>query len=243
MKIVSVLRTGPEYRAEHAQFLHRQLPEEAVCMTDLPEIAGVNTAPLQDKELVGWWTKIELFNPDGPLGPHDLFYLDIDTLIVGDIQPLIHQATHLREMVMLSDFFHPDKAASGVMYIPWRLKRKVWAAWKRNPHWHMMRRRAPGCVGDQGFIAGHVPRILRWDEICPGKIVSYKKHVASPSMVGYTPKQSVGDGSVPADASIICYHGKPRPWEIGVACEQSLLLTNPELNGPRNCSQRSQTQQ
>lgn len=243
MKIVSVLRTGPEYGEEHAQFLHRQLPSDAVCMTNLPDIKGVTTVPLRDSDLIGWWAKMELFNPDGPLGPHDLFYLDIDTVILGDIRPIIEQAQHLREMVMLSDFFDPQHPASGVMYIPWRTKRRVWDAWSRNPYWHMVKHRPAGRVGDQGFIADNVSRIRRWDEICPRKIVSYKKHIAAPGQLGYTEGKSIGNGEVPPEAVIACYHGNPRPWNLEQLCKPSSSDTKAGSNGSGNSKQQSQVRQ
>nr|WP_145924153.1 hypothetical protein [Halomonas elongata] len=33
----------------------------------------------------GWWSKLELFRPHGG----DLLYLDLDTVVRGDLQPLI----------------------------------------------------------------------------------------------------------------------------------------------------------
>lgn len=237
MKIVSVLRSGREYQAEHAQLLHAQLPIGSVCLTDLPHIEGVETVALQDKSLLGWWAKMELFNPDGPLGLDDLFYVDIDTVVLGDIQPLIDQAKQHRELVMLSDFFFPQHPASGVMYIPWKAKRRIWDAWVRNPDWHMVKHRPRGCVGDQGFIGSAAHRILRWDELCPGKIISYKKHIAAPGDVGYTSGKSIGDGKVPAGASIVCYHGNPRPWDK--SCKPLLLDTTAASTGSHNSKTKS----
>src|SRR5690606_11441757 len=126
MKIVSVLRTGLEYGVDQAHFLHDQLPRDAVCMTNLPAIKGIETVPLEDVDLIGWWSKMELFNPDGPLGSEDLFYMDLDTVIVGDLNRLIAAVRGRRNLVMLSDFYHPEHPASGVMYIPARAKARIW---------------------------------------------------------------------------------------------------------------------
>lgn len=239
MKIVSVLRTGPEYDERHARFLHGQLDAmglQSICMTNLPAIADVATVPLADPDLHGWWSKMELFNPDGPLGNDDLFYIDIDTLIIGDILPLIEAARSQPGITMLSDFFDPQCAASGLMFIPASEKRQVWRAWCRNPYWFMVRHRRGCRGGDQGFIAEHARRINRWDELCPGSVVSYKKHIAAPGDVGYRAGLSAGDGSVPADAAIVCFHGKPRPWELFESCKQSLLATMRERPGSPACS-------
>ena len=243
MKIVSVLRTGLEYQAEQARFLHAQLPPDAVCMTNLPDIKGIETVPLLDSDLIGWWAKMELFNPDGPLGDEDLFYLDVDTLIVGDIQNVIDAARGQRNIVMLSDFYHPEHPASGMMFIPARVKRRIWNAWNINPYWYMVRHRPAGRGGDQGFIAEHAGQITRWDELCPGAAVSYKKHIAAPGMPGYTEGLSIGNGTVPAGAAVVCYHGQPRPWNLDQSCKPSLSATTPESNGLVNSKTQSQVQQ
>lgn len=224
MKIVSVLRSGIEYGAEQAQFLHRQLPPDAVCLTNLPSIPGVDTLPLEySDELHGWWSKMELFNPAGPLGGEDLFYIDCDSVIVDDIGPMLDAVRGRRELVMLGDFYHPQHPASGVMYIPARIKQRIWSAWSVNPYWYMVRRRPAGRGGDQGFIGEAARHIDRWDDVCPGAIVSYKCSVQA-------------SGQVPDSARIIAFHGNPRPWSLKeLPCKQSLSVTTPESNGSDNC--------
>lgn len=215
MKIVSVLRTGPEYGAEHARYLHDQLKRyrhDAVCLSNLEYVPGVDTLPLLDND-PGWWAKMELFNPIGPLGEHDLFYIDIDTRIVGDLRPLMSAVVGTRRIVMLSDFYHPQHAASGVMFIPACAKEQVWSKWRANAAWYMVRSRRVGRVGDQGVISEAAPKARRWDEVMDGAIVSYKKHVIGPKNPHWVRGISTGTGKVPAGARIVCYHGKPRPWE------------------------------
>ncbi len=101
----------------------------------------------------GWWSKLELFNPEHPdIGSSDLLYIDIDTVITGDIRPLCN----LDKFSMLSDFgsVDPLKAppASGLMFIPCsRKKYKAWEAFNRNPEHIISRPRVPPFHGDQGF--------------------------------------------------------------------------------------------
>lgn len=214
MKIVSVLRTSPEYDARHAKFLHDQLGDhDAVCLTNLPGIPGINTLPISDLDWKGWWAKMELFNPRGQLGRHDLFYIDVDTKIVEDIQPLMDAVRGKRNLVMLSDFYHPEHPASGVMFIPACIKRRVWNYWIKNWSHLMQRAGVRGKTGDQGVIAeGAAGNIERWDDVAPGAIVSYKKHVIGSGNRYWVPGVSQGTGKTPAGARIVCYHGKPRPW-------------------------------
>lgn len=242
MKIVSVLRTGLEYGADQARFLHDQLPPDAVCLTNLESIKGIETLPLQDTDLIGWWAKMELFNPDGPLGDQDLFYIDLDTVIVSDLKPLMDAVRGSRYMVMLSDFYHPEHPASGLMFIPARVKRRIWNAWSINPYWFMVRHRPAGRGGDQGFIAEYAGQIVRWDDLCPGAVVSYKKHIAAPGMPGYTKGVSMGDGTLPVGAVIVAFHGNPRPWDLK-PCKPSSSDTTPASTGSGDSKNPSLVQQ
>ena len=214
MRIVSVLHEGPDYRAEHAQYLHAQLRDfDSVCLSTVETIEGVNTLPLPNNGIPSWWSKMELFNPHGPLGSEDLFYVDLDTRIVDDIHPLLDIVRGTRKLVMLSDFYHPQYAASGVMFIPARCKARVWNTWLKNDAWFMVRRHKVGRVGDQGVISECIPDAERWDALAPGAIISYKKHVVGPTDGHWVAGRSVGNGEIPEGARIVCYHGKPRPWE------------------------------
>lgn len=199
MRIVTVLRVGKDYKPQHAQWLHKQLRNydlDSLCLTDAGRISGVSTVPLL-YDWPGWWAKIELFNPEHPIiGDDDIFYIDIDTVIWNDIRELFT----VKQFTMLSDFYHPDSPASGVMYIPKSIKYLVWETFIRNSSDFINKKREPPHHGDQGFLSQVIPNIQRWQDIFPGKIVSYKKDIFA------------GDGSVP-DCNIICFHGNPRPWK------------------------------
>lgn len=199
---VCVLRSGGEYRPEHARRLARMVPG-LVCLSDM-EVRGVPTIRLRH-DWPGWWAKMELFRPDID---GDLFYLDLDTTIAGKIDDL---AT-VGRTTMLSDFYWPDRPASGVMYLTEDDRRKVWGRWMISPAANMARYRRDG---DQGFIGSVLPDARRWQGDFPGRIVSYKADIAARGMPGFHDKRSKGNGTVPAGASVICFHGRPRPWDVG----------------------------
>jgi len=77
---------SPEWVHRLRAMVARNLPtpHEFVCLSNVP-IDGINVIPLQS-DLPGWWSKLELFRHD--LGKRVL-YLDLDTLIVGDLSPLV----------------------------------------------------------------------------------------------------------------------------------------------------------
>ncbi|MDF7679632.1 hypothetical protein PT300_03010 [Enterobacteriaceae bacterium ESL0689] len=203
MKIATVLRSGGDYNARHVQWLYQQLPAdlEKVCFTDL-SIPGINTIKLTE-DLPGWWSKIEIFNPEAVTD--DIFYIDLDIVITGDISQILNN----QKLTMLSDFFFPAKTKnSAIMRIPHEEKYKVWEIFKRYPELFMSRYKEGG---DQEFISKIYPHAAVWQEILPGQIVSYKKHVIHKKKH----EHATGNGHIPTDARIVCFHGKPRPWECG----------------------------
>lgn len=84
---------GPEYvirlDAMTRRFLYR--PCEFVCLTDRPWLlpATIRTIPIHlPPKLMGWWAKVNLFNPRLNLQGRVL-YLDLDTLLVDALDPVI----------------------------------------------------------------------------------------------------------------------------------------------------------
>lgn len=209
--IVTVLKSGKEYRAAHVQWLHAQLPENipAICLSDV-EIPGITTLPLMGN-WPGWWSKLEIFNPDLPgIGDQDLLYLDLDTVITGDITPLLEVKTFIAATDFYREKYPVPPMNSTVMYIPTEIKNIVWTAWLNDPEKHMRECTLPHKHGDQGFI-GSIVDPLRWQDVMPGAIVSYKKDIAAVGRWSH----SVGNGTVPKGTRLVCFHGQPRPWQSG----------------------------
>lgn len=201
IRVALVLRSGGEYRPEHVGALVRQLERHlpgvgVICLSDV-DVPCVRV-PLK-YGWRSWWSKLELFRPDVA---GDLLYIDLDTVIVGDLSEL----ASLGRTTLLSDFYYPERPASGLMYLAESDRAKVWAAWIADPKAAMHK-----CMrhGDQQFIGEILHDCDRFQEVLPGRVASYKVHVAK----GLN-KRSVGNGSVPAGTSVVCFHGRPRPWHV-----------------------------
>ena len=185
---ICVLRSGGEYGPAHVQWLARQVPGLR-CLSDVP-VPGVDTLPLQ-YGWPGWWSKLELFRPDLA---GDLLYLDLDTVVTGDLNPLEQVGT----TTVLSDFYKPRLPASGLMFLAEADRAMVWQEWLRDPAGHMRRCRTREHWGDQGFLRDVLPA-QRWQDVLPGAVVSYKVHCQQ---------------TLPPAAQVVCFHGKPRPWSV-----------------------------
>jgi hypothetical protein len=198
--VVCVYRTGGDYTAEYVHRLYRSLMCNAmetvnfVCLTDSDEdVPGKR--PLT-YNWPGWWSKLEVFEIEGPC-----VYFDLDTVFVGGLDMLftsLNRRVCNDSIYMLTPFNAKRREAglfaSGIMAWSgdWRFITRSYC-----PDKHVF-------DGDQDYIN----YIIREDNrtINPisnlvDGVYSYKWHC-------------LGGMGVPADARIICFHGKPRPHEV-----------------------------
>jgi hypothetical protein len=134
---------------------------------------------------------MELFRPDLE---GDILFFDLDTVIVGDLSAV----ASVGRTALLRDLNFSNRVASGVMYLTEADRAKVWDNWITNPTRHMRRYVT---MGDQAMIGKVLHERDRWQDILPGALRSYKVEI---SVLG----------TVPADCSIVYFHGRPRPWKI-----------------------------
>lgn len=204
LTVACVLRSGGIYEPWHVRALrdgvrgHLPLPYRFVCLSDVP-VDGAETVELTEP-WPGWWAKIALWRPG--LFDGRVLYFDLDTAFVGDLSDI---ASYSGPFAMMNDLGLPvggrEYGASGVM--AWtasdRLTRDIYETFSRVSEGAMRNRPT---AGDQHWIAGSVEK---WDclrALYPGQIVSWKLHV-----------QRIG--TVPKNARVVCWHGYPKPWDIG----------------------------
>lgn len=209
LTVAAVLKTGGDYGCDDAARLFRALrrnltatPYHPILLTDDPAA----TETLADPEIrplrngwPGWWSKMELFGLPGPV-----LYLDLDTVIVGTLDPIAEAVLQgpADLFAMLRDF-NSRLPASGVM--AWNGDRskilRVFAdQWGRG----LIR----GIRGDQDWLRRYARgtslpvRFFQGGLVPEGFIQSYKKDLGAGKM------------APPTYASLVCFHGQPRP--IGV---------------------------
>lgn len=208
MTFVCVLKNGGGFSPVWVGRLKRQVekhlkPDRFVCLSDVDvpceRLPIVNHWP-------GWWSKVELFQPgllpDGEL----VFYLDLDTLVVGPLPDPWPDALKVTRLAMLSDFYRPNAPASGAMaWIVGRYTETIYLNFTHDVEAGMQTRH-----GDGGFIGRH-PH-LRLQKMFPKTFGSYK-----------------GDclGKGPGKFRIVCFHGKPKPDDF----ERNHWVTRQWLNG------------
>ena len=192
MIIACVLKSGGDFRPEHVLKLRRMVAKHApahlydfVCLTDSE--VDCQAVPLTEG-WPGWWSKMELFKLPGPL-----LYLDLDTIIVGDLVPILEAVPKIK-FGILRDFYrgasNRNAMGSGVM---------CWSGDQRRIYWGFhYRRPEPG--GDQIYLEKVIREPTFLQDQFPGAFVSFKADKVQ------------ANGTAP-EVVAVCFHGRPRPWE------------------------------
>lgn len=198
LTVACVYKPGNGFSEEYVTRLRDGVKEhckanyEFVCLTN-QRVPGVNCLPLERSNR-GWWNKLELFRLQGPI-----VYFDLDTVIVDDITDI---CTYLHVFSALSNFKR-GVFASGFMawcgdhsYLNVDIDKQTDREYNGGETGKWDRH------GDQGYISEHLqvePEMT--NDIFPGRFVSYKWQVRR-------------QGKVPKGASVVCFHGRPRPHQI-----------------------------
>lgn len=178
---------------------HLPTPHRFVCLTNID-------VPCERIPLAHgwghWWAKLELFRPDLDLGR--VLYFDLDTVIVGELSEIAGR----QRLTLLADFNKPEWMQSGVMMLPADARARVWDAWIADPARHMD---VHGGNGDGGFLRSVYGVAETWQEVLPGRVVSFKRHIAQSH---YPKKWDQPASALPASARVVAFHGRPRPAEM-----------------------------
>lgn len=179
---------GEEYLRKLAAAVNRHLdqPYEMVCVSDKEmDVPGVTRIPA-NPDLRGWWQKMMLFCPRFLPDARRVVYMDLDTVLVSDITSLVE---YDGPFAMIENFYDPGYG-SGLMSWPSGFGERVWENYERQGK--------PQQGGDQGFISQASGGAVKLQTVVPG-IYSYKVHCQN---------------EAPEDASVVCFHGRPRPHEV-----------------------------
>ncbi len=206
--IACVLKTGGwknrhmhvEYSAAQVRWLRDQVLKNLrvehrfVCFSDIV-IDGVEVIPLTDN-LPGWWSKIELFKQDYGR----VFYIDLDTVIVGDIT---HMVKHKHSFTVLRNLSSKMAGRIGSGVMAWSGDHShIYHEFMKDPVGHMAECVTSAKWGDQGFIQCFKRGNGGWkylQDLFPNQIVSYKFDLRKKD-----PRP---------ENRIVCFHGEPKPWE------------------------------
>jgi hypothetical protein len=203
IKICCVLKSGGVYRPPYVWKLFNGVRKnysgdfKFLCLSDYgPEVQLRDPRfyhiPLKHG-FEGWWSKMELFLQEGPL-----LYFDLDTIVVGDITPLVKAVEGLceNEIIMLRPFNPRQRHgsnASGVMgWVGDKSEIFFGFNYRDRTHYFGDQNFINCSIRDRGIVVSHVQDYI-------GGVHSFKRECQQ---------------ELPKGARIVCFHGRPRPHEV-----------------------------
>lgn len=187
-----VLRTGGDYTEDHVRILKNQVErsfpstERFVCLTNLPEIEGIETMPLIHN-LPGKYSMQEIFRMKG-----QVVVTGLDTILFNNLDAIWDLECGNNDMYMIRAFRNPNRFfANGITY------------WNGDWEERLMKdpQKSTTYTLEQQYTAENL-------QACGAKIrllndtfrvVSYKKHLLN--------------AKTKPDVDIIIFHGFPRPHQ------------------------------
>jgi hypothetical protein len=194
--VACVYKMGGEFTAEYVSRLlkgvldHTTLPLRFVCFTDSDEDLPCQKIPLTDN-LPGWWSKLELFKKFWGR----VVYFDLDTIITGNIDPLLE---YDGPMALLKDLWAPNnKLSTGVMV--WNSPMQFLVPEEQEKAKIISNPKAM----DEFHIVGKLKQ-MQWHVDIVQDIVKVASY-----------KWECQEKGVPEGTNVVCFHGKPRPHDVG----------------------------
>ncbi len=206
--IVLVLKTGGDtYNCKYVNAAARNIKNNVTSNYKLSVLTDDSSGI--DMELVdniiplthnfgGWWSKIELFRPN--LFKDRVFYMDLDTVIVRNID---HMLEFCPDFGGIRDLYHYDFLQTGLMVWDATKNTHIYTNFVNNSSEIMEKYRNSG---DAGWIRDSIINFEYISDAFPREVVSWKAHCVNRNDDKFV--------RIPRDASIICFHGKPRPHTI-----------------------------
>lgn len=188
-------------------------PHRFVCVTDQPkDLPGIETIPMWEfgaaipspfgRHNPSCYRRLRAFAPDaGKLFGERLVSVDLDTVIVSDLTPLFD--TEVDFKIWGSSDYKSQWYNGSLWLLKTGSRPQVWTEF--DPDTTPEKAKRAGCFGsDQAvirFILGSKEAV--WGEA--DGVYSYRKHVAPTGNI------------LPANARIVCFHGKHDPWDYRCA--------------------------
>lgn len=143
-----------------------------------------------------WYSKIGLYNKD-LYNPNDqIFFFDLDTVIIGSLDDIF---SYTGDFIIVRDFYRPKGFQSCFM---------SWRPDAVNHMWQNITRTYKSRWGDQGWPEEQYPTADIWQEAFPGQIASYKVHIRDIK----NPKR--GQKMDMSNVRVLCFHGRPAVHEV-----------------------------
>lgn len=192
LTVACAFKESDGFTNEYVDRLRANVAEHCHTEYDFEVVVPTRVLPVKAR---GFWIKLELFKKGRFNGP--VVYLDLDTIIVGDVTELF---TYPHEFTMGTDW-NKKRPAPNSTFMAWDGRQDLSYLDTPLDATTLKRYSRGGRWGDQAYIYEKVKLPVTWvEQIAPDALVSYKFHVR--------------DKGVPPSAKIVAFHGSPRPHNV-----------------------------
>ncbi|MEM9677276.1 MAG: hypothetical protein AAF890_04395 [Pseudomonadota bacterium] len=219
--VVMCMKWGTLYSSSYVNVLHRAvkdhlaMPHRFVCFTDDESgiVDGVECFPLPDPLLknaftrMGCWPKVTLFKKDLFGLEGRALFMDLDTVVLGDLTPFLTKPGRLiaiKEWGRFADFFRKQKLSAQTSVFSFDLGQMshIYDAYARDPE-----AAANNFRNEQRFVTHSAEELEFWDS---SDVVSFKRHLLAPPIVNrFVKPKTPSEGT-----KVLVFHGNPRPRDV-----------------------------
>lgn len=190
---------GPEYvnKLYRATQRNLSLPHRFICLTSNPDgiQKEIECIPLHSPSWKGCLPKICMFNPNLGL-KGQVFSMDIDIVITGSLDDM---CSHTGDFTVRSKFKPGEEYKLDGDIVGFKVGYgidNIWKPFKENP------KRVEELTGgrERYWYRHAVGECDRWQDLFPGQLLSYKRHIRNKPL--------------PKNTRIVSCHGNPRPHQL-----------------------------
>ena len=201
--IVLVLKNGKGFAFRDVQLIAKHINGKwktvtrprIICLwdqiTEPCDLGNIELLPLTNT-WPGTWSRMILYSPQ--MEQYKPFlYVDLDTAVIQSLENIFELVTDPSRFITLEDFWNKRKLATPLVWFPADCEKtkNVWKAWNGE---------AVGFRMDY-FLRKHVSPDLYWQQL-------------TTTIYDFKPSPGVLLDVLPADATLVCFHGKPRIFTI-----------------------------
>ena len=220
--IVLVLRSGGDFAIRDVELIARHIQGKwqssikprIICLWDKAsqayDLGNFEIIPYTPTGTYGTWDRILLYGPR--MEEYKPFlYVDLDTAVIQSLETIFNLIKDPTQFITLEDFWQRGSLATGLVWFPKDCEKtkKVWDSWK-----------APNGRRMDNYIRSVSQADQYWQKL-------------TNSIYDFKPRHGGLLQSVPTDASLICFHGKPRIFEA-----VNIGWVNTYVNARVSCPER-----
>lgn len=205
--IVLVLRSSKDFSFRDVELIARHIhgtwvsniPPRIICLWDKAstayDLGNIEFLPLTN-DYPGTWSRMQLYSPEMEQY-RPFLYIDLDTAVINSLENIFELVKDPSLFIPLEDFYQKGQLATGLAWIPANSKKisNIWEVWKKEG--------VGGSRMDYFLRKAVVPDTF-WQRL-------------TDTIYYFKPKTGGMLKYIPEDANLICFHGKPRIFQVAEA--------------------------